>query len=174
MRWISHIAVGGATCAVVAPELAPVAVLGATSPDWIEWICAAVGKPQPHRGPTHYVLGWIALFVIALAVWDWHGVLAAFAWGGLTHVICDSFTVTGVPLAPWSDRRFHLAGGRLRTGDPGEYVFTGVVVVICAALAITFGGLSDGFAPFFYNWSEMYQNGVIDGSEWKANRWKLI
>ncbi|WP_006786994.1 metal-dependent hydrolase [Thiorhodospira sibirica] len=95
-----------------------------------------------------------------------------FALGGLSHVLADAMTVTGVPFGPWSDRRFHLFGGRIRTGDPAEYVFAGVVVVICAALFTVLG--VSGFYPFFYDWINLYNTGVIDGAEWRANRFRLI
>jgi inner membrane protein len=58
--------------------------------------------------------------MFSLALWDWHGLVFWFSLGGLLHVLCDALTVTGVPLGPWSDRRFHLFGGRVRTGAPLE------------------------------------------------------
>ena len=116
MKWINHLAIAGATTALVSPALVPVALLGSTAPDWLEWVIKAVsGHNLKHRGVTHYVLGWIIGLVFAVLLWDFHGILAAFFWGGLTHVLADSLTVTGVPFSPHSDRRFHLFGGRLRT-----------------------------------------------------------
>lgn len=73
------------------------------------------------------MLYWIAALVFALVLWDFHGILAAFAWGGLSHVLADSFTVTGVPFSPFSDRRFHLFGDRLRTGGSGEMGLRGAL-----------------------------------------------
>jgi acyl-CoA synthetase (AMP-forming)/AMP-acid ligase II len=40
-----------------------------------------------------------------------------------------------VPLGWWSDRRFHLFGGRFRTGQLGEYWFSGAIVLACIGLA---------------------------------------
>ena len=120
MKWINHIAIAGATTAVINPVLVPVAILGSTAPDWLEWVIKAVtGQDVKHRGVTHYVLGWFVALLFALLLWDFHVILAAFFWGGLTHVLADSMTVSGVPFAPNSERRFHLLGGRLRTGEAG-------------------------------------------------------
>ena len=37
MKWINHIAIAAATTAVISPPLVPLAVLGSTAPDWLEW-----------------------------------------------------------------------------------------------------------------------------------------
>ena len=164
--------IAGATTAVVAPQLVPIALIGSTAPDWLEWVLKATGNPVKHRTVTHWVIGWIIGLIFCAAIWDVGGIGAAFFYGGLTHVLADSLTVTGVPFSPWSDRRFHLFGGRLRTGDPAEYGISAGVVVVCAAL-FTILGVS-GFYPFFYNWQELYNAGVMDGSEWRANRLKFF
>ncbi|CAH7245190.1 hypothetical protein VCHA56P515_390001 [Vibrio chagasii] len=44
--------------------------------------------------------------------------------------------------------------------------------MVCIALSHLTG--STGFAPFFFNWGGMYQEGVIDALEWKTNRFRLI
>lgn len=174
MKWINHIAIAGATTAIVAPPLVPVAILGSTAPDWMEWLYRAVtGRRIKHRGSTHYVLFWLIGLFFALYLWDFGGILAAFCYGGLTHVTADSFTVTGVPLSPWSDRRFHLFGGRLRTGEPGEYLIAWGIVGACALLGMVLHSFS-GWYPFFYDWSGLYETGVIDASEWKENRFRFI
>ena len=114
--------------------------------------------------------------MFAMALWDFRVLLGVFAWGGLSHVLADSFTVTGVPFSPFSDRRFHLFGGRLRTGDSGEYGVAWGIVGVCVVLALLFkphsGG--SGWYPFFYDWNGMYQSGVVDAKEWKDNRLKFF
>ena len=175
MKWINHLAIAGATTALVSPALVPVALLGSTAPDWLEWVLDKFGRSVRHRTLTHIVLYWIAAVVFALVLWDFHWMLAAFAWGGLSHVLADSFTVTGVPFSPFSDRRFHLFGGRLRTGDSGEYMVAWGVVGVCVVLALLFkphGGA--GWYPFFYDWGGLYQDGVVDAKEWKDNRLKFF
>lgn len=45
MRWAAHIAVGAGLAAAVNPLTIPAAVVGATAPDWLEWVCKAFGQP---------------------------------------------------------------------------------------------------------------------------------
>jgi inner membrane protein len=70
---------------------------------------------------------------------------------------------------PFSDRRFHLFDGRLRTGASDEYIVAGSVVIACFAIAIIIkpanGG--SGWYPFFYDWQSKYEDGMIDNREWK-------
>ena len=174
MKWINHIAIAGATTAVINPVLVPVAILGSTAPDWLEWVIKAVtGQDVKHRGVTHYVLGWFIALLFALLLWDFHGMLAAFFWGGLTHVLADSMTVSGVPFAPNSERRFHLFGGRLRTGEAGEYAVAWGIVAVCA-VAMQLLNTSTNWYPFFYDWAGLYEQGLIDGKEWKDNRFRFF
>lgn len=63
-------------------------------------------------------------------------------------------------------------GGRFRTGDPAEYAIAAGVVIVCIALNHVTGG--QGFASFFYDWSGIYDKGLIDALEWKTNRFRLI
>ena len=174
MKWINHLAIAGATTAVINPVLVPVALLGSTSPDWLEPIIkATTGQDVKHRGVTHYVAVWIAALAFALLLWDFHGLLAAFAWGGLTHVLADSMTVSGVPFAPHSDRRFHLFGGRLRTGESGEYAVAWGIVAICA-VGMQLIHTGNDWYPFFYDWAGLYEEGLVDGKEWKDNRFRFF
>ena len=124
-----------------------------------------------HRTITHYFSVWLVGW-IGFSVLDPTGIIAAFCYGGFTHVFVDSMTIAGVPFSPLSDRRFHLFGGRLRTGDPAEYFISFGVIVICSMIVIVYS--ASGWYPFFYNWSELYNSGLIDGSEWKENRFKFI
>ncbi len=174
MKWVNHLAIAGATTAVISPALVPVALLGSTAPDWLEWVLKALsGQAVKHRGVTHYVLGWILALAFALLLWDFHGILAAFFWGGLTHVLADSMTVSGVPFAPTSERRFHLFGGRLRTGESGEYVIAWGIVAACIAVA-QLTQTQSGWYPFFYDWAGLYEQGLVDAKEWKDNRFRFF
>ena len=75
--------------------------------------------------------------------------ITAFCWGGVTHILTDAMTVSGVPLRPYSDRRFHLFGGRFSTGEPVEYGISACVVFVCIGLMNLMP--SGSWAPFFYD-----------------------
>jgi inner membrane protein len=174
MKWVNHVAIAGAVTAVVNPALVPLAVAGSTAPDWLEWVGQAIGRRIRHRTVTHYLSAWLCGLLFGIFVWDFHYAITAFCAGGLSHVLCDSLTVQGVPLGWWSDRRFHLFGGRLRTGQPGEYVVAGAVVIVCVMIGWYMRDWQGGFFPFFYDWHDLYQEGLIDGAEWKANRFRWL
>ena len=81
-----------------------------------------------------------------------------------------------------SDARFHLFGGKLRTGNAGEYVVAGIIALMCAGWVhlspASFKNApaaeTSGFIPFFYDWKKEYDSGIVDGAEWKENRLKFI
>jgi len=175
MKWISHIAIAASICAVFNPEAVPAVVLGSTAPDWMEMIANAArgGKKMKHRGITHYFVAWALLAVFALFVWDWRACLFWFAIGGAVHWCCDALTVSGAPFSWWSDRRMTLFGGKVLTGSASEYVITGLIVCICAVF-IWSRHSAGGFIPFFYHWREFYENGVIDGHEWRTFRFDFV
>jgi inner membrane protein len=175
MKWVNHIAIAGSIAAVWRPELVPVAILGATAPDWLEWALKALKQRVRHRTVTHYVINWLLGLLFGMFIWDFHHALTAFFAGGLMHVLCDALTVQGVPLGWWSDRRFNLFGGRLRTGQMGEYWVSGAVVVICFGLAAMTRHWGGGdYSPFFWDWAEYYHSGLIDGKEWKDSRFRWL
>jgi inner membrane protein len=173
MKWINHMAIAGATTAMVSPPLVPIALLGSTAPDWLEWVLEAAGQKVKHRSVTHYVAGWGIGLAFFLGLYDFHHIGAAFFYGGLTHVLADSFTVSGVPFSPHSDRRFHLFGGRLRTGAAGEYMVAWSIVACCFLVKVAISP-GNGWYPFFYDWAGHNERGIIDGSDWKANRFRFF
>ncbi len=173
MRWPAHLIIGVSVAAVINPIYIPAAALGATAPDWMESLGKLINPHLRHRQETHMLGLWTLAALFAFFVWDWHGFIAAFTLGGVVHCLCDALTVTGIPVSPLSDRRFHLFGGRLRTGDPAEYLIALTVFMVCL-VGFNITKADTGFAPFFYHWGEMYQEGLLDASEWKRNRWKVI
>lgn len=178
MKWISHSAIGGTSAAIINPLYAPAAILGATAPDWLEMLLNATGVGVEHRKETHYLILWVVLFAVALFVASLIPLgdfIAAFMWGGLTHILTDALTVQGVPFSPTSRRRFHLFGGRLKTGSIQEYIiaFSLSAVFVLIAMQVNRATTTD-FAPYFFNWGEAYESGKIDAYEWKKNRWKFI
>jgi inner membrane protein len=57
----------------------------------------------------------------------------------------------------------------------GEYWVSGAIVMLCFAVAMatrSWGNM--GYAPFFWDWAGYYKEGLIDGSEWKTNRFKWL
>ena len=108
--------------------MVPIAILGATAPDWMERIHKAItGARLRHRGPTHYVIMWMLGLFATLTLYDVHHIGAAFFYGGLTHVTADAFTVTGVPFSPMSDRRFICLGGGYARATPKSIWFQGLL-----------------------------------------------
>ena len=67
MIWQNHIIIGAALAAVIDPVLVPVGVIGATAPDWMEWIIKPF-YPVKHRGVTHVVLYWIAAIIFFILI----------------------------------------------------------------------------------------------------------
>lgn len=172
MKWVNHIIIAAATTAVINPMLVPVAVLGSTAPDWLEWTPALIGRKHiRHRTTTHYLVYWIAALAFFTLIGDVYGIGAAFAWGGLSHVLCDALTAHGVPVGWWSDRRFHIFGGRLKTGMLGEYWVAGGVVVVCFVVASMTNHQSGSFSPYFFHYGAFYDSGLLDAKEWRDNRW---
>jgi inner membrane protein len=170
---VNHVAQGAAVAAVFNPAAVPLAVLGATAPDWSEAVFRLTGRRVAHRGATHYLVTWAGIMLFALFIWDWQGWLFWFGAGGALHWFGDSLTVTGVPIAPWSARRTTLFGGRLRTGGYGEFAVTGVVVIV-AAFTVWMTRSHADFMPWFYDWGGLYDSGIIDGKEWRENRWHWL
>lgn len=173
MKWVSHIAIAGATTAIFEPKLVPLAVFGGVFPDLFENIGNNFLRMNlKHRQETHYFAYWLIGFGACWAL-DLPYLLA-FCWGGVTHVLADSVTVMGVPFSPLSDRRFHLFGGRLRTGSAAEYMLVFCFSVVCFAFAHFLHRDSGGFLPFFYDWAGYFEKGLVDAAEWKANRFKFF
>ena len=128
-----------------------------TAPDWLEYVLKICGYRVKHRTVTHVLLYWLAAIAFFKLVIDWHNIGLGFAIGGFSHVIADSFTIAGVPFSPTSDARFHLFGGKLRTGNAGEYVVAGIIALLCAGWVhlspASFKNAptleTNGFLPFF-------------------------
>jgi inner membrane protein len=159
--------------ATVSPVLVAPAVLGATAPDWLEWVAGAVTRhPIKHRTVTHVLLSWVCACAFFGVIADFRGLGLAFSLGGVSHWLCDACTIQGVPLWWWSDRRTTIAGGRIRTGGMGEYAVVGGVLACCLVLASL--RPSEAWSPFFRDWPNLYAAGVVDGSEWRSHRFELF
>ena len=178
MRWVSHTLISASVTALWQPTLLPAAVLGATAPDWLEW----VGRHHLplaraiHRGKTHNLLGWLLLSGARL-LWSspWGAHLAAFGLGGVLHWLCDALTVTGAPLTWWSQHRTTLFGGRLRQGSKTERAIA-IGAALCAGLYLSqrIEQPQDAFSPFFMPWQRHYQTGLVDAFEWRTHRFSFF
>ncbi len=78
-------------------------MLGSTAPDWLEWIANALGYHVKHRTITHYFTVWLIGWT-GFAFLEPTGIIAAFCYGGFTHVFVDAMTIAGVPFSPISQR----------------------------------------------------------------------
>lgn len=151
----------------------PIAVAGATAPDWLEFVIRLAGHHCEHRGRTHIASSWIVAMIIGLLPGlNWHWVIFTFCYGGLTHLFCDSLTPSGIPITWWSQSRTHIFGGRFKTGQPGEYIAGFGIAIFCAV----FIGTVDiaGNSPFFRNYPAQYEEGLIDLHEWREHRFEIF
>ena len=91
-------------------------------------------------------------------------------------MLADACTVSGVPALPWSTRRFHLLGGKLRTGGPGELVLAAAVLSIGIAISFYTGSVSKigGYIPFFPDYHDKYTRGIVDAREWRDHRFTIF
>ena len=169
MKWINHVMVAGSTAAVINPSIVPYAIFGSILPDLAEKFLPVTN----HRAETHYLVLWIAALIFSIFVFDFKGVLLGITYGGLTHVVVDALSVSGVPFSPWSQNKFHLFGGRLRLGSTAEYIISFSILAVSCLIVLNTRQVSD-FSPFFFNYKDFYKEGLIDGSEWRANRFRIF
>ena len=134
------------------------------------------------------------LLIVSLAV-DFNNMLFWFSFGGITHVLADSLTVSGVPLSPFDRTRFHLFGGaikesgfyKFRTGSMSEYIIAFSLLAFAVLLnnpinsLVNFGTKQslhveqvEPFNPYIVNYRDMFQKKVIDELEYKTNRFSFF
>lgn len=169
MKWINHIIIAGSLTAIINPLAVPAAIVGGIAPDFLEKLLAV----KRHRKETHYLVVWIAATLFTIFIYDFYGLLFGFAFGGLTHLLADSLNPSGVPFAPWSESPVHLFGGKVPFGSPMEYMISFSILIISCFVVYQTSSMGN-FTPFFYHWGDLYEQGIIDGSEWRTNRLKLF
>ncbi|WP_457754941.1 metal-dependent hydrolase, partial [Thermovibrio ammonificans] len=132
MRWPAHVGIAWGLTAPFCPSLAVLA--GATAPDWLEFILEASGRRVEHRWETHFLAVWgLAVLFFGFLLSAVHFLVFHLFWfavGGFLHVVCDALTVSGVPLWWGSRHRYTILGGKLRTGEPTEFVLALAVLAI--------------------------------------------
>ncbi len=168
MKWFAHSLIGFGLVAPFGVPEAAIAVIGATAPDWMEFVARPLGMRLQHRRQTHYLITWVLALIPAYFISPW---LVAFVAGGISHILADAMTISGVPFSPWSRSNFHLFGGRLKTGEPAEY-FIGATVAIVGVLIA--GTITGDWMPFIYDWGDYYNADLIDGAEWHDRRFKVF
>ena len=144
MKWITHQTAGvGAALALHLPlEGVVAACLGAILPDKLDQAIAKRSRNpqrtfnQIHRGTTHWFGWWVAILLVAcshLVPPHWQPALLGIGLGGISHVVLDMLTPSGIPLHPFS-RKNKLSFKVCSTGSVGEYVFLGVMLVLLGFL----------------------------------------
>ncbi|MGP9768274.1 metal-dependent hydrolase [Halomonas sp. AOP13-D3-9] len=117
--------------------VAAMALPGSTAPDWLE-IRIGPATLIPHRTVTHWLLPWLGLAGVSAASLPDAPLLAAllfgFSVGGLSHVIGDAGTPSGVPV--WHPAKRHSM--RLWDGGTSEFWPVLLAWVIAAILIRSF------------------------------------
>ena len=144
MKWITHHATAVAAALALHLPAAGVAAacVGAVMPDVLDQRMAGLAPTRRgrqkifnavHRWTTHWFGWWLILCVVAFAAPGaqmgpvGRDVLLGLGFGGLSHVVLDMLTPSGVPLTPFSrSNKFSLK--LCSTGSLGEYCFLLCVV----------------------------------------------
>ena len=105
---------------------------------WITHQTAGVGAALalhlPLEGVVAACLGAILLVACShLVPPHWQPALLGIGLGGISHVVLDMLTPSGIPLHPFS-RKNKLSFKVCSTGSVGEYVFLGVMLVLLGFL----------------------------------------
>lgn len=176
MTWKSHTAIAVAIALPFSPASLPAVILGATAPDWLEYVANFLGLHVKHRQETHYLI--IPLMLIALSfLIDFRALLFWFSVGYLTHWIADALTITGVPISPNSRHKIHLLGGKIRTGEPLEFIVSFGLLIASASMsssAINLINQEHGFNKYHIDYGYLEKNGIIDNKEAIETRFKLF
>lgn len=147
MRWLTH-QMGGLLAAISltgSPLVIASAFVGSILPDLIDQKRAGLGKNRreqqrifnaTHRGASHWVGWWLALFIACAALPQLllREAAAGLALGGLSHVALDMLTTRGVPLMPFT-RKGSIRLRFCSTGSWKEYAFLAGMTLAVLALA---------------------------------------
>jgi len=92
MTWKSHTAIALSFTLPFNPVAIFPATIGATAPDWLEYVLKIIGFQVEHRGFTHL---WIVgiFFIIISFFWDYHNFVFWFGIGYLSHLFADGMTI---------------------------------------------------------------------------------
>lgn len=164
MTWITHTAFAGLTSWIFGLNTG-IAIAGSTAPDWFEDMFGI----HEHRGITHYLTLWFAVFIFFLVLTlekvPYADIGLSFCYGGLTHLFLDSLTKAGIPLGIGKQRI--RIGGLITTGKPSEWVFLALILVFLTPL--TRLDVKIGYSK----WKDLYEQGIIDLREYEERRFKI-
>ena len=176
MTWKSHIAIASAVTLPFGLPYLPLSIAGSTAPDWIEFLLKFFGVRVRHRGATHYL--YIPIAIIILGVSTENGFLLWFGIGYLTHWIADSMTVSGVPISQFDKHKIHFFGGKMRTGEPLEYIIAfGILAVSIFFVKPTVDYINPDkhqFNPYYINWRKLHDDHIIDNKTMREHRFDLF
>jgi len=170
MTWITHTAFAFFSSSLLGLNTY-LAVVGSTAPDWFEDLFGI----REHRGVSHYLTLWFGAFLLSLIllsisndlIHSFGFYLLSFVFGGLTHLLLDALTVSGVPLGAYRTRI--RIGGLIRTGKLSEWVFLSFLVLVFVPL-LSSGSLEFGFSKY----KKLYEMGIIDKREYLERRFRFF
>lgn len=146
MRWITHQT--GAIAAGLSLSLSQVSIIaaiaGSVFPDVMDQCISKFGTTPKtrqkifnriHRGSTHWFGWWIILFLFALTYLPAlaKDVIAGFMLGGISHILLDMLTPSGIPLLPFSHKN-KVSLNLCVTGHLSEYGFLAFLISLCLYL----------------------------------------
>ena len=162
MTWITHGFFAGVFSHLLGLHVG-MAVLGSTSPDWLEDLFGL----REHRGPTHYVVVWLPLLVGSCFLYFLFPTfplkeIFSFCLGGFSHLFLDALTRTGIP---FNKRNRIRIGGLITTGGLSEWIFLGMLGLFFLPFLLFDLGLEIGG-----NLKELFEEGIIDKKEYEELR----
>lgn len=180
MTWKSHSAIASAIIIPFNPSLLPVAILGSTAPDWLEYVLNFFGVKVKHRGATHYLIIPLAIIIFSF-IFDFKNIIFWFGISYLTHWIADALTISGVPLSPYDKNKINLFGGRLKTGEITEYILSfsllGISLLIFNPIIHLYKNNEEtpvDFNVYYMDYKDLYEKKIIDEKIYKEKRFKLF
>ncbi|EAH5044214.1 metal-dependent hydrolase [Campylobacter coli] len=179
MKWVNHCAIAAAITLPFNPSALPVALAGATAPDWLEWLLKAFGIPVKHRRETHYLSYILIALGFSFLLSEFSTFFLWFMIAYLSHWVCDALTITGVPISPLSKNNTTLFGGRIRTGEPKEYLLC--FGILFFSLYIFSPSITNfliqkqiQFNVYFMDYKRLNELSIIDNKEYLEKRFKFF
>ncbi len=74
---------------------------------------------------------------------------------------------------PNSHFKIHLLSSFHERGSWGEIIFIALIALLIIALKMP-STQEETFKPYLYDWEGYYQEGLLDGKEWKEKRFSYF